>query len=66
MITSSTKPFDDTWIVPSESKLDYYNGEMPLSPSESAYLVVQSYSDSPSTSTDKVNVVREESYSISS
>ena len=32
MITSSTIPFSDPWKVPSKSKLDSFNGRMPLSP----------------------------------
>ena len=41
MITSSTIPFDDTWIVPLESELDSFERTMPLSPFEFAYQVVQ-------------------------
>ena len=41
MITSSTISFDDPWIVPSESKLDSFEGPMPLSPFELAYQQVQ-------------------------
>ena len=51
--------------MPLESELDSYNDDMPLSPFESAYVAVQSYSDTPSTSTDQMNVIRDESYSIS-
>ena len=31
MITSSTIPFDDPWVVPLESEMDSFNGAMPLS-----------------------------------
>ena len=40
MITSSTVPFDDTWIVPLESELDLFEVTMPLSPFELAYQAV--------------------------
>ena len=65
MITSSTIPFDDPWIVPSESELDSFDGVMPLSPLNIAYQAVQSFSDTPSTKPDLVNVINEESLSIS-
>ena len=32
MISSSTIPFDDSWVVSSESQIDSFNGEMPLNP----------------------------------
>ena len=64
MITSSTMPFDDPSIVPSESKLDYYGNEMPLIPYELAYVAMKSLSDISSTDTDQVNVVNDESYSL--
>ena len=60
MISSITIPFYDTWVVPSESKLDSYNGEIPLSPFEYAYVAVQSYSDTPSTFPDPISVINEE------
>jgi len=63
MITSSTMPFDDPWIVPLESELDL--SEITLSPYELAYVVVQSLSDTPSTETDQVNVINDESYHLS-
>ena len=44
MILSNTIPFDDPWIVPSKSEMDPFNGEMPLSPFEMEYVVVQSFS----------------------
>ena len=37
MITSSTISFDDPWILPSDSELDYFNGVMPLSHFEVSY-----------------------------
>ena len=60
MITSSTISFDDPWIVPSESKLDSFDGVMSLSPFELAYQIVQSFSDTPSTKSDLVNVINED------
>ena len=45
MITSSTIPFDDPWIVPSKSEMDSFHGEMPLSPFEVEYEVVQLFSN---------------------
>ena len=66
MITSSTISFDDPWIVPLESELDYFDGLMPLSPFELAYQYVQSFSNTPSTESDSVNLINEESFSISS
>ena len=66
MITSSTISFDDPWIVPSDSELDSFDGAMPLSPFELAYQIVQSFFDIPSTESDPVNVINEESFSISS
>lgn len=66
MISSRKIPFDDTWIVPSKSELDSFNGKMPLSPFESAYVAVQSYYDTPSTIPDQMNVISEESSSLSS
>ena len=53
------------WNVPLELKLDSYNDEMPLSPFESKYVAVKLYSDTPSNSTDKMNLIKEESSSIS-
>ena len=64
MISSSTIPLDDTWVVPSESEMDYFNGEMPLSPFEMAYEVVQSFSDTILTTPDQMNVINEESSSL--
>ena len=66
MITSSKIPFDDPWNMPSESDLDYYGNEMPLIPYESTYVVVQSLYDISSTNTNQMNVVSEESSSLSS
>ena len=40
MITSSTIPFADPWIVPLESELDSFNDMMPLSPFEIAYQAI--------------------------
>ena len=62
MITSSTISFYDPWIVPSESELDSFEGPMPLSPFELAYQQVQSFSDTPSTESDPVNVINQESF----
>ena len=64
MITSSTMSFDDPWIVPPESDFDSFNGPMPLSPFELAYQNVQSFSDTLSTSSDLVNMINQESFSI--
>ena len=47
MISSRTIPFDDPWIVPSESEMDSFNGDMPLSPFEIAYTMVQTLSNTP-------------------
>ena len=57
MITSSTIPFDDPWIVPSESEMDSFNDVMPLSPFEIAYQAIQSFSNSFSTNYDPMNVI---------
>ena len=65
-ITSSTISFDDPWIVPSDSTLDSFDGTMPLSPFEITYQAIQSFSDTPSTECDPVNVINEDSLSISS
>ena len=37
MISLNTVTFDDPWIVPSDSKVDSFDGVMPLSPFEIAY-----------------------------
>ena len=66
MISSSTIPFDDTWVVPSESKMDSFNGEMSLSPFEMAYVEVQSFYDTLSTNPDQMNLITEEYSSLSS
>ena len=66
MITSSTISFDDPWIVPSKSELDSFDSAMPLSPFELKYQTIQSFSDTPSTESNPVNVINEESLSISS
>ena len=66
MISSNTVTFDDPWIVPSDSEVDSFDGAMTLSPFEIAYQVVQSLSDPSSTETDPMNVIHEESLSISS
>ena len=57
MISSRTILFDDPWMVPSESEMDSFNGEMPLSPFEISYRAVQSFSNTPSTTLDPMNVV---------
>ena len=66
MISSDTVTFDDPWIIPSDSELDSFDGMMPLSPFEIAYQAVQSLFDPSSTETDPMNVIHEESLSISS
>ena len=62
MITSSTISIDDPWIVPSESELDSFDGPMPLSPFELAYQTIQSFFEIPSTKSDPVNVINQESF----
>ena len=57
MISLSTIPFDDPWIAPSESEMDSFNGEMPLSPFEMAYVAVQLYFGTLSTTPDQMNVI---------
>ena len=47
-------------------RIGLYNGEITLSPFESTHVAVQSYSHNPSTSSDQMNVVSEQSSSISS
>ena len=66
MISSNTVTFDDPWIVPSDSELDSFDGMMPFSPFEITYQAIQSISDPSSTKTDPMNVIHEESLSISS
>ena len=66
MISSKTVTFDDPWIIPSDSEVDSFDGAMPLTPFEIAYKVVQSFSDPSSTENDPMNVIHEESLSISS
>ena len=66
MISSRTIPFDKTWVVCSESKMDSFNGEMPLGPFEMAYVAVQSFPDTLSTTLDQMNVITEEYSSPSS
>ena len=66
MISSDTVMFDDPWVIPSDSKLDSFDGMMPLSPFEIAYQAIQSFSKPSSTKTDPMNGIHEESLSISS
>ena len=54
-----------TWVVPLESELDSFNGEMPLSPFEREYVAVKSYFDTLSTTPDQMDVITEEFSSLS-
>lgn len=58
-IKSRTMQSPDPWIMPLEYELSSYGSEMPLSPFELAYQVVQSLSDPASIDIDRVDTINE-------
>lgn len=60
MFTSSTMQSPYPWIVPLESDLSSYGSEMPLSPFELAYQVVQLFSDPTSKNIDRMDTINED------
>lgn len=59
VITSSTMESSDPWIVPLESELSSYRNEMPLSPLELVYQVVQLFFDPSSYNIDRVDTIND-------